>query len=218
MWAKENEHIFQVSVALLESQISRFLQARKYYHVVVHPEKRQLNVNLPATLINEVKHQVIDSRHTLAEFVESALRDRLRALSAGAQYTLQPIIWVTQMARSIAFYQALGFERLLESTDGRWMSMRGRAGQLALHQLDELPQPGPSVSRRTDWPPQQGRVRMCFEANAPLEVIAEHLTKAGIGRPEISDEAFGRIMWTTDPDGLAIEIAEHDAEFTKRNW
>ncbi|MEM7118392.1 MAG: hypothetical protein AAF614_38570, partial [Chloroflexota bacterium] len=69
---------------------------------------------------------------------------------------------------------------------------------LALHYTDTLPKDGL-------W------VGLAMTAHKPLEAIIETLTGAGITvTNEIADEAFGRSLIIRDPDGLGIQINEHD--------
>ena len=54
---------------------------------------------------------------------------------------LQTIVYVTDMERSIAFYEGLGFEVAYHGGPV-WTAFRGSDGVLALHLVEELPEPG----------------------------------------------------------------------------
>lgn len=109
---------------------------------------------------------------------------------------LQTVVYVTDMDRSIAFYERLGFE--VEYRGGPvWTAFKGSDGILALHTVEELPGPG--------------RVALGLMADRPLEEIVETWAGLGIEAGPIESQSFGRSMSVHDPDGLSIQINEHTA-------
>jgi len=65
---------------------------------------------------------------------------------------------------------------------------------------------------RTSQRDEPGSIELSFEASEPLEKISERLTAAGFATEPIVDEAFGRSLGATDPDGVRIQVNEHDRE------
>ena len=109
---------------------------------------------------------------------------------------LQTVVYVTDMERSIAFYQHLGFE--VEYRGGPvWTAFQGADGILALHTVEELPEPG--------------RVALGLLADRPLEQIIEEMAGHGIAASAVETQSFGRSVNLTDPDGLVIQVNEHTA-------
>lgn len=107
---------------------------------------------------------------------------------------LMPIVFVSEMERSITFYESLGFE--VQSRSETWTELdAGGRAVLALHQADELPE-------------HSERVQLALVAEEPLEHVAQQFASAR-QRP-IADEAFGRSLILRDPDGLEIQVNEHD--------
>ena len=108
---------------------------------------------------------------------------------------MQTIVYVTDMDRSIEFYERLGF--VVDYRGGPvWTAFRGTDGMLALHAADELP---PS-----------GRVALSLVAGDTLEEIVERLAEHDIDASPIEAQPFGRSTVVRDPDGLPIQINEHD--------
>ncbi len=107
---------------------------------------------------------------------------------------VQTIVYVTEMDRSIGFYEHLGFEVAYRGGPS-WTAFRGTDGVLALHTVDELPPPG--------------RVALSLVADGTLEAVVKNLTGHGIEAAPIQDQPFGRSTVVRDPDGLAIQINEH---------
>ena len=105
---------------------------------------------------------------------------------------LQTIVYVTDMERSIAFYESLGFSVAYRGGPV-WTAFQGSDGVLALHLVDSEP----------------GRVELSLVADDPLEAVIEQLTDAGIESTAIEEQPFGRSIVVRDPDGLAIQINEH---------
>lgn len=111
-----------------------------------------------------------------------------------------PIVYVTDMQRSLDWYRRLLPNAELVSTSPYWSELAlGTAASLALHIVDNVT--------------QGAQLGLALEAERSLEGIAESLATAGIAIDRgIADEAFGRSMLIRDPDGLAIQINEHDRE------
>ena len=106
---------------------------------------------------------------------------------------LMPIVYVTDMDRSIEFYGSLGFE--LRSRGDHWSELAaGDGAVLALHRA-----------------PAAG-LELALVAREPLEQTLE--THAGAVARPISDEGFGRSLVLQDPDGLRLQVNEHDPELT----
>jgi catechol 2,3-dioxygenase-like lactoylglutathione lyase family enzyme len=106
---------------------------------------------------------------------------------------LMPIVYVSDMERSTGFYASLGFR--IRSRSAMWTELdAGEGAVLALHHAENLP-------------PSQ-RVELALVAEDSLERFAEQLGHA-LARPT-ADEAFGRSLILRDPDGLEIQVNEHD--------
>jgi predicted lactoylglutathione lyase len=114
---------------------------------------------------------------------------------------LMPIVYVSDVKISTGFYQTLGFEVIRDSRTGQWAELRLGDAMLSLH--------GASSLAGENSP----RIELCFVATEPLETVYQRIKRAGV-KPigNIVDEAFGRSFVVRDPDGLSIQINEHDAE------
>jgi catechol 2,3-dioxygenase-like lactoylglutathione lyase family enzyme len=105
-----------------------------------------------------------------------------------------PIVYVRDMDESISFYERLGFDVDMQSRSQSWTELKaGDGAVLALHAAE-----GDAA----------GRVELSMVAEQPLERLAE---VAPLARG-IADEAFGRSVILQDPDGLRIQVNEHDRE------
>ena len=113
---------------------------------------------------------------------------------------LMPIVYVSDMDKAVAFYEKLGFLPDPSARSRMWTQLiAGDRAILALHHDDH---PGPTSHLR---------VELALVTTEPLEQVRDRLRKAGIEPNAIVDEAFGRSMTVKDPDGLAIQINEHQS-------
>lgn len=167
-------------------------------------EKQQFNVYLPPELIRRVKHRAIDADQSLSSWVERILESHLQQEGRGSQpsegedLTPLPIVYVSDMDSALVFYRALGFQLY---TGGRvWSELRLGEARLALHKAD------PEAL-------DSGHLGLAMAAHIPLEDLLDKLVAAGVQPARaISDEAFGRSVLLLDPDGLPIQVNEHDPD------
>lgn len=113
---------------------------------------------------------------------------------------VMPILYVRDPARSRAFYESLGLAVSCRSRPGSWVELQASGGVVALHR---------SQGQGT------GTVELCFVSEGPLEQVRNQVVRSGhpedkIG--EIVDEEFGRSMRLVDPDGIEVQVNEHDQE------
>lgn len=107
---------------------------------------------------------------------------------------LMPIVYVHDMDESVGFYERLGFEVDVRSRSRSWTELKaGDGAVLALHAAGA---------------DRVGRLELAMVAEQPLERVAG----AGSLARGVADEAFGRSLVLRDPNGLEIQVNEHDRE------
>jgi catechol 2,3-dioxygenase-like lactoylglutathione lyase family enzyme len=114
---------------------------------------------------------------------------------------LELILSVSSVERAAEFYQALGFELGARGVSPYWAEMTVGNSFIGLHRDDNL--------KTRD----SGRVFVMLDAQMPLELMVDQLQRNEIAlEREIADETFGRSIQVRDPDGMLIQINEHDPQ------
>lgn len=106
-----------------------------------------------------------------------------------------PIRYCADVAASTGFYRALGLALGDATRTGGWVELPAAAGVLALHRAEAS---------------EAGTCELAFEADEPLEAVADRLRSAGFASEPILDESFGRSLRVRDPDGVWVQVNEND--------
>ena len=149
-------------------------------------DRQQFNVTLPRDLVRAVKHHAVDVQLSLSDLVAEALRDRLRRREG---VEVRPMVHVEDMAASVAFYERLGATVVHGSRDGDWALLELGGSRLGL--LAHPPNPEQD----------EGTVELNFQTD-DLDALAGRLGVVP------TDEAFGRQLQLTTPDGLLVKVDE----------
>ncbi len=116
---------------------------------------------------------------------------------------LTPLVYVTDMDRSIAFYTSLLPAAKIVTTSPYWTELLVGEATLALHIAESVDHAGDGMG-------------LGLDAATPLEDVLTQLGEADITPSgEICDQPFGRSVTVKDPDGLVIQINEHSAPPTR---
>ena len=103
---------------------------------------------------------------------------------------VQPIVYVTNMDRAIAWYSILLAGSPTVASE-QWTTFELGGGTLALHLTAEaLP---------------AGSVELSLVSEERLEAVAERASPTA----EIEQQPFGRSLVVVDPDGTNIQVNEH---------
>ena len=110
---------------------------------------------------------------------------------------LIPLVYVTDMDRSISFYTRLLPAAKIVTSSPAWTELRVGEATLALHIAETVDHEGDGMGLGLDAPTK-------------LEDVLSLLGGAGISPSgEICSQPFGRSVSVTDPDGLIIQINEY---------
>jgi catechol 2,3-dioxygenase-like lactoylglutathione lyase family enzyme len=108
-----------------------------------------------------------------------------------------PIRYSADVATATRFYQTLGLEVGARSRPGTWVELPAASGMLAIHRAEA---------------DDAGRCELAFETDEPLAEVAGRLRRAGFQPGPVIDENFGRSLRVCDPDGVWVQINQHDRE------
>ena len=111
---------------------------------------------------------------------------------------LVTIVYVTDMVQSLDWYRTLLPTAQPVSTSPYWSELSlGDGSSLALHSANDLA--------------AGTQLGVALQTDQSLEDLRSDLAAVGIEiARDIESEPFGRSMVIRDPDGLAIQINEHD--------
>ena len=119
---------------------------------------------------------------------------------------VMPIRYVRDLPAAKRFYEALGLADDFTSRPTRhgysvWSELRASSGALALHHIPDG---------------QQVPVEFSLESDEPLEQVIDRIRLAGWEpETEVTDESFGRSFLVRDPEGLLIQVNEHDRDLQR---
>lgn len=109
---------------------------------------------------------------------------------------IRPVRFTKNVAAMRRFLEALGLQARISSEDGGWVDFTiDSVGMAALHDATTV---------ATGYGP--GQTSLSFEADEPLEPLQDRLVAAGFTDAHIVDEAYGRTLFVTDPDGVWVTI------------
>ncbi|WP_427894319.1 VOC family protein [Kribbella sp. GL6] len=109
---------------------------------------------------------------------------------------IRPLRFTDDVGAMRSFLEGLGLRPRIESERGGWVDMLAGRGMVALHD---------AASSSTGGQP--GQTSLTFEADK-LDELVERLEQAGFGDVTVFDEAYGRVLSVTGPDGAVIWIDE----------
>ncbi|MGN6299862.1 MAG: VOC family protein [Angustibacter sp.] len=116
---------------------------------------------------------------------------------AEGDVTLRPVRFTADVRAGAQFARLLGLARRVESSRGGWVELvAGGGGMLALHDART------SASRQPS-----GRTTLSAECD-DADALAARLKDAGYPDATVYDEAYGRVLVVTDPDGAQVAVDE----------
>ncbi|MEU8226783.1 VOC family protein [Kribbella sp. NPDC048915] len=113
---------------------------------------------------------------------------------------IRPLRFTAGVEAMRAFLETLGLRSRIESERGGWVDMVTGNGMVALHD---------AASSSTGGQP--GQTTLSFEADS-IDELREPLEQAGFADVTVFDEAYGRVLSVTGPDGVVIWIDERSED------
>ena len=113
---------------------------------------------------------------------------------------IRPLRFTDDVPAMRAFLERLGLRPRIESETGVWVELLAGRGMVALHD---------AASSSTGG--RHGQTNLAFEA-ADIEQLRDKLESAGYDDATVFDEAFGRVLSLTGPDGMEMWIDERSKD------
>ncbi|MFD3399051.1 VOC family protein [Kribbella sp. NPDC058693] len=110
--------------------------------------------------------------------------------------TIRPLRFTADVEGMRAFLETLGLRSRIESEHGGWVDMLTGRGMVALHD---------AASSSTGGQP--GQTNLSFEADK-IDELRDRLEQVGFVDATVFDEAYGRVLSVTGPDGVVIWVDE----------
>lgn len=101
-----------------------------------------------------------------------------------------PIRFTANIDEMRRFLELLGFTAHIVSERQDWVVLRGDAGMISLHGADHEDS------------------YVMFDTDEPLETLCKRLKDGGFSDAHIIDEAWGRVLEVTDPQGEQVQVNE----------
>ncbi|MET9311291.1 VOC family protein [Kribbella sp. NPDC003505] len=111
---------------------------------------------------------------------------------------IRPLRFTTDVQGMRAFLETLGLRARIESERGGWVDMLAGRGMVALHD---------AASSSTGGLP--GQTRLSFEAD-DLGELKDRLEQVGFVDATVFDEAYGRVLSVSGPEGVVIWVDERN--------
>jgi PAS domain-containing protein len=109
---------------------------------------------------------------------------------------IRPLRFTADVQAMRAFLETLGLRSRIESERGGWVDMLTGRGMVALHD---------AASSSTGGQP--GQTNLSFEADK-IDELRDRLEQVGFVDATVFDEAYGRVLSVTGPDGVVIWVDE----------
>jgi hypothetical protein len=109
---------------------------------------------------------------------------------------MRPLRFSADVEAMRAFLETLGLRSRIESERGGWVDMVTGDGMVALHDAATSSTGG-----------KAGQTSLSFEADR-IDELKDRLEQAGFTDATVFDEAYGRVLSVTAPDGVVIWIDE----------
>ncbi|MEV0792479.1 VOC family protein [Kribbella sp. NPDC050459] len=111
---------------------------------------------------------------------------------------IRPLRFTADVEAMRTFLETLGLRSRIESERGGWVDMLAGRGMVALHD---------AASSSTGGLP--GQTRLSFEAD-DLGELKDRLEQVGFVDATVFDEAYGRVLSVSGPEGVVIWIDERN--------
>jgi PAS domain-containing protein len=113
---------------------------------------------------------------------------------------IRPLRFTADVEAMRAFLETLGLRSRIESERGGWVDMLAGRGMVALHD---------AASSSTGGRP--GQTNLSFEADR-IDELRDRLEQVGFVDATVFDEAYGRVLSVTGPDGVVIWVDERSED------
>lgn len=113
---------------------------------------------------------------------------------------IRPLRFTADVAAMRAFLETVGLAPRVEGAQGGWVDLMAGRGMVALHD---------AASSSTGG--KHGDTRLSFEADG-IDQLQGQLVAAGYEDATTFDEAYGRVLSVTGPDGVVIWIDERSED------
>lgn len=114
---------------------------------------------------------------------------------------IRPLRFTADVEAMRAFLERLGLRSRIESERGGWVDMLAGRGMVALHDAATSSTGG-----------QAGQTTLSFEADK-IDELKDRLEQVGFVDATVFDEAYGRVLSVTGPDGVVIWVDERADDF-----